>query len=149
MPNLIKGLFTTLLLIAIALQLPASIPLTHADETTPETPASTEDSNSNKGSAFPETLQVTKYLIAGDEHKIQQNLGQVFVDVINFLALSIGAFSFVAIVIGGFILVSSGGQEAMLQRGKDIIKFAIIGLVVALLAYYIVAFVQSIFYEIK
>ncbi|MBD3328321.1 hypothetical protein GF340_03375 [Candidatus Peregrinibacteria bacterium] len=75
------------------------------------------------------------------------NVGVYIVRVINFLALTIGSFAFLAIVIGGILLLTAAGQEQQIQKGKDIIKFAVIGLIVALMAYFIVAFVQSIFYE--
>jgi integral membrane sensor domain MASE1 len=75
------------------------------------------------------------------------NVGVYIVRVVNFLALTIGSFAFLAIVIGGILLLTAAGQEQQIQKGKDIIKFAVIGLIVALMAYFIVAFVQSIFYE--
>ncbi|HLG25393.1 MAG TPA: hypothetical protein VI588_01185 [Candidatus Gracilibacteria bacterium] len=75
------------------------------------------------------------------------NIGLYITRLVNFLSLVIGSFAFLAIVIGGIILLTSGGREAQLTRGKDIIKFAIIGVVVALSAYWITAFVQSIFFE--
>lgn len=76
-------------------------------------------------------------------------IAQFIVRLINFLALTIGSFSFVAIVIGGFIMVVSAGKEASLTKGKDVIKYALIGLVVSLSAYFITAFVQSTLYELR
>lgn len=99
------------------------------------------------------TFSINKYLTLdgtkgfGNEPGQINNIGFYLVRTINFMALTIGSFAFLAIVIGGFILVTSGGQEAQLQRGKDIIKFAIIGLIVALLSYFIVSFIQSLVYE--
>jgi hypothetical protein len=63
------------------------------------------------------------------------------------MAMTIGSFAFLAIVVGGFMMVTSAGQEAQVQRGKDIIKLSIIGLIVVLMAYFLVSFTQSIFYE--
>jgi hypothetical protein len=94
----------------------------------------------------PSKLNVGQYLIAEGQVK-PSSIGQYIVRVINFLTLAIGSFAFLAIVIGGVILLISTGNESLLQRGKDIIKFAVIGLIVALAAYFITAFVQSIFYE--
>ena len=69
------------------------------------------------------------------------------VRLINYMALTIGSFAFLAIVIGGFMMVTSAGNETQVQKGKDILKYAITGLAVALSAYFITAFVQSLFYE--
>jgi hypothetical protein len=59
----------------------------------------------------------------------------------------IGSVAFLAIIVGGFMLVTSAGKEAQVTKGKDIVKYAIIGLVIAMSAYFITSFVQSIFYE--
>jgi len=95
-------------------------------------------------------FSVGTYLRAEGQTKISAEGGIAFfiVRVINFLALTIGSLSFVTIVIGGFLMVISGGKEAALTKGKDTIKYALIGLVVALSAYFITAFVQSTLYEL-
>ena len=94
------------------------------------------------------SLDVGTYLSApGQNTENTPNFGALIVRVINFLALAIGSFAFVAIVFGGFTMVISGGRETQLQKGKDIIKFAITGLIVALSAYFITAFMQSVFFE--
>jgi hypothetical protein len=66
---------------------------------------------------------------------------------INFLSLTIGSLALLAIIVGGIMLLTSGGKESQTTKGKDIIKDAIIGLVVAFCAYFITAYVQSVFYE--
>jgi hypothetical protein len=91
-------------------------------------------------------FNVGTYLIAQNQ---QFNpISAYIVRTINFLAMIIGSFAFLTIVVGGIMLLTSGGREHALTRGKDMIKYAVIGLVVALSAYFITAFVQSIFYEI-
>jgi hypothetical protein len=62
--------------------------------------------------------------------------------------LVIGSLAFLAIVIGGMMFLTSGGKEQQITKGKEIIKFAIIGLVIAFSAYFITSSVQSIFYEL-
>lgn len=95
----------------------------------------------------PTTLNVGKYLLTDEQASQPTNIAAFIIRAINFLAGIIGSFAFVAIVIGGLIMVTSAGAEAGLQKGKDIIKYAIIGLVVAISAYFITTFVQSIFFE--
>lgn len=89
-----------------------------------------------------------KTLIAKGQEKQPLDIGTYIVRFINFLSLTIGSFALLAIIIAGVMMVASGGREHPLTRGKDIFKFAIIGLVVALGAYFITAFVQSIFYDV-
>ncbi|MCC7197563.1 hypothetical protein IT413_05215 [Candidatus Peregrinibacteria bacterium] len=93
-----------------------------------------------------ETFKTGTYLLAKGQQK-PLPIGAYIVRLINFLSMVIGSFAFVAIVIGGIMMVGSGGQEQAISRGKDIIKYAIMGMVVAFSAFFITSFVQSIFYE--
>lgn len=86
-------------------------------------------------------------ILKADGQKGEYEISAYIVRLINFLALLIGSCAFLAIIIGGLMLVTSAGKEAQVTKGKDIIKYAIIGLVVAMASYYITAFVQSVFYE--
>jgi hypothetical protein len=99
------------------------------------------------GDITPECLNVGRYLITKDQQGQPKEIGAYVVRFTNFLALTIGSFAFLAIVIGGIFLLTAGGREEQITRGKDMIKYAIIGLVFAMLAYFIVAFVQSILFE--
>ena len=133
MKNLLAQFAIFLFICTIALQVMGGATTVYAQEKEPAAPAK---------------LNVGKYLVAKDLGQQKPvSIGQYIVRLINLLSLVIGSFSFTAIVIGGVILVISAGSEGTLQKGKDIIKYAIIGLVIGLAAYYITSFVQSIFYE--
>ncbi len=71
----------------------------------------------------------------------------MIVRLINQLSYVIGSFALLALIIGGFTYLTSAGQERLITRAKDMVKYAVIGLVVALSAFYITLFVQTIFYE--
>ena len=75
-------------------------------------------------------------------------IGSFIIQVVNFLVLTIGSVCFIALVIGGFVLLTSHGNENSVTKGKEIITNALIGLVVVLRAYFITAFVQSLFYDL-
>lgn len=94
----------------------------------------------------PVSLDVGFYLKAEGQNQ-SSNIAAFIIRFVNFLAGIIGSFAFLAIVVGGVIMVTSGGQEGAVTKGKDIIKYAIIGLIVAVSAYFITTFVQSIFFE--
>lgn len=65
--------------------------------------------------------------------------------ITNTLLLGIGFVSVVMLIIGGFRYILSNGNEKSVTAAKDTILYAIIGVVVALLAYAIVAFVLATF----
>jgi small-conductance mechanosensitive channel len=65
--------------------------------------------------------------------------------VINVLLFIVGAVSVIMIVIGGFKYVISNGDSTAVASAKNTILYAVIGLVVALLAFAIVNFVLTSF----
>ena len=68
-------------------------------------------------------------------------VGGVFTTISNTLLFVIGALSVVMIIVGGIRYVISGGKEVNVTKAKNTILYAIIGLVVALLAYAMINFV--------
>lgn len=75
----------------------------------------------------------------------EKSLGASIKDVINVLLFLIGAVSVIMIIIGGIRYVLSNGDSTQITGAKNTILYAVIGLVVALLAYAIVNFVVTQF----
>ena len=65
----------------------------------------------------------------------------VFSTISNVLLFIVGAIAVIMIVIGGIRYTVSGGDSSAVKGAKDTILYAVIGVVVALLAYAIVNFV--------
>lgn len=65
----------------------------------------------------------------------------VFVTITNILLFIIGAVAVIMLVIGGVRYTVSGGDSNAVSAAKNTILYAIIGIVVAILAYAIVNFV--------
>lgn len=65
--------------------------------------------------------------------------------IINVLLFIIGAISVIMIIIGGIMYTTSAGNSGQITQAKNTIMYAVIGLVVAFLAYAIVRFVVSRF----
>jgi len=65
--------------------------------------------------------------------------------ITNILLFILGAIAVVVIVIGGIRYATSNGDSSSIKAAKDTILYAVIGLVVAILAYAIVNFVVSAF----
>lgn len=63
--------------------------------------------------------------------------------LVDTLLFILGAISVLVIIIAGIMYATSGGEAANIKRAKDMLMYAIIGLVVALLAYAIVNFVLT------
>lgn len=72
-------------------------------------------------------------------------LGQdsVFSTVTNILLFLIGAIAVIMLIIGGIRYVVSGGDQAQVTSAKNTILYAIVGIVVAFLAYAAVRFVTE------
>ena len=72
----------------------------------------------------------------------QCSIGCLFTLGQNLIAFGITLATFIlgpiALVIGGFFIVTAGGSPDRLQKGKQTITFAIIGIVVALASFVII-----------
>jgi len=61
--------------------------------------------------------------------------------ILTTISLIIGIASVIMIIIGGFMYVTSGGDQAKTVRAKDAIVYAVVGLVISLLGYAAVTFI--------
>ena len=71
--------------------------------------------------------------------------GTLITSVINVMLFIIGVLSVIMIVYGGILYVISAGDSGRVSKAKNTIMYAIVGLIVALLAYAIVNFVITRF----
>lgn len=69
----------------------------------------------------------------------------VFRTITNVLLFVLGAISVIMIIIGGLRYVVSGGNATSVTAAKNTILYAIVGVVVALLAYAVINFVLQSF----
>lgn len=81
--------------------------------------------------------------IGGNES--QPSLQEGIKDVVNVLLFILGAIAVIMIIIGGIRYTTSNGDASQTKAAKDTILYAVIGLVVAILAYAIVNFVIDSF----
>lgn len=81
----------------------------------------------------------------GPDKNQQCTLGDRITQIINILLFLIGAVAVIMIIIGGIRYVLSNGDSSQITGAKNTIMYAVIGLVVALLAYAIVNFVVGQF----
>jgi hypothetical protein len=71
----------------------------------------------------------------------QPSVVQTFQNISGILLFVIGAIAVIMVIIGGIKYVTSNGEQAQVTSAKNTIMYAIIGIVVAFLAYAIVNFI--------
>lgn len=72
------------------------------------------------------------------------SLGELIVAGIRFLLIMVGSLSVLFIIIGAVRMVTSAGNEKAVTAGKQTVQWAVLGLVVALMSFSIIAMVQSL-----
>ena len=65
----------------------------------------------------------------------------IFTTITNVMLFTVGAISVIMVVIGGLRYVISGGNSTNITTAKNTILYAVIGLVIAILAYAMINFV--------
>jgi hypothetical protein len=71
--------------------------------------------------------------------------GGIFQTISQVLIFLTGAIAVIVVIFGGLRYVTSTGDAARVKQAKDTILYGIVGVVVAILAYAMVAFVTSSF----
>jgi ABC-type Fe3+ transport system permease subunit len=71
----------------------------------------------------------------------------IFSKITNVLLFIVGAVSVLMIIIGGLRYVLSGGDSAKVSGAKNTILYAIVGVIIAILAFAIINFVLGSFTE--
>lgn len=69
------------------------------------------------------------------------SLNDIIAKVINIFSVIVGIIAVIMIIVGGFFYITSGGKQESVQKAKNTILYAIIGLVIVALAQVIVKFV--------
>ncbi len=73
-----------------------------------------------------------------------KNAATVANDILKVVLGFVGLVAVGVIIYGGFLYITSSGDAAKVKRGHDTIKYGLIGLVIALLAFAIVSFVSAV-----
>ncbi|MBI3889825.1 hypothetical protein HY312_04630 [Candidatus Saccharibacteria bacterium] len=81
--------------------------------------------------------------VGGDTNTV--TLQERIKTITNILLFVLGAIAVIVIVIGGIRYATSNGDASQTKAAKDTILYAVVGLVVAIIAYAIVQFVLTAF----
>lgn len=119
-----------------------------AQEPTPTDTKKPQDESKKTPPSIPDTFPVTQYLtIEGQSNKVAAGgIMKFIVDVIDLLVKIIGSLALIVFIVGALLTIVSEGKEDRLEKGKTAMLYAIYGIVISLMAFVIVAFVQSIFF---
>jgi sorbitol-specific phosphotransferase system component IIC len=69
----------------------------------------------------------------------------IFTTISNVMLFIVGAISVIMVIIGGLRYVISGGNSTNITAAKNTILYAIVGLIIAIMAYAIINFVLESF----
>lgn len=70
-------------------------------------------------------------------------------NIIYFLSYVVGSLALLGLFVGGGMIIFGGAMDGILEKGKDVILYSIIGLAVAVLSYAITTFVTTVLYSIE
>lgn len=77
-----------------------------------------------------------------DRDKVDGAMGADFrqdvVDIVNYALAFLGLLAVIFVIYGGFLMLTSGGEDDGISKGKKIIVGAAMGIVIILLSYGIV-----------
>lgn len=79
----------------------------------------------------------------GGQQDTSSNIAAILTDIINIFSVIVGAVAVIMIIVGGFKYITSGGESSNVSGAKSTIVYAIVGLVIVVLAQVIVRFVLS------
>lgn len=104
------------------------------------TPAAQTDSN-NGGSCEIDGFNTTDSKLCNPLP--DKNLAGLIFRLINYILMVIASFVVVTIVVAGFMIVSSQGNEEAVKGAKNSITWAVVGMILVLLAYSISSIIKT------
>jgi len=81
--------------------------------------------------------------IKGDEIASISWIQTLFGSILTIALRLVGIAAFAMLLVGGFKILTSGGNPDNMEAGKQTLTYAIIGLAVAALGYFIIQFIST------
>jgi|SRR3989344_1052706 len=101
------------------------------------------------GIAAPSFLLEIYTILGGNPSSVPapegQRLSTIVLNVLNFLLSVVGTLALIMLVVGGIMYIMASGNEDTADKAKNTIKYAIIGIAVALAALVIVRQIAAFF----
>lgn len=83
--------------------------------------------------------------VGGSTSNSEQEVNNLITKIINIFSWVVGVTSVIMIIYGGFAFVTSAGNSEKAARARSIILYALIGIVIVVVAQVLVRFVISFF----
>lgn len=125
------------LLLVLSVLTIAVVPLTQSYAAKIDIDDANQENCTNSGGTQKTDKKGNKYCDGGN------SLTVIFSTVTNILLFLVGAIAVIMLIIGGFRYVTSNGDQNSVTGAKNTIMYALIGIVVAFLAFAAVNFVTS------
>lgn len=74
-----------------------------------------------------------------------KTLTEIATNVLNFLLSIVGILGIIMLVVGGIMYLTAAGDENRIDTGKSIVKYSIIGIIVALASLVLVSQIANFF----
>lgn len=98
------------------------------------------------GIAAPSLLKELASIIGwGDAVQAKLTLSQIAVNVLNFLLGTMGILALIMLVIGAIMYLTSAGDEDRIDKGKEIFKYSLIGVLLAMASMVLVTQIARFF----
>lgn len=138
----IKKILFTVALVVAGLTSVNSLSVSPVHASNQPVPPPAEDLDS--GAFMFDLSSITHKSLEGSTRQswIRRGINYFFERIVGFLAAVIGTLAVLMLTIGGFLMLSSAGNEQRYEQGKNYAKYALIGLGVTLSAYILVTLVQ-------
>lgn len=81
----------------------------------------------------------------GNQTTVSVTLGDRLKTIVNIMLYILGAIAVIMIVIGGIRYTTSNGDSSSITSAKNTILYAVVGLIIAIMAYAIVNFIVGAF----
>lgn len=70
-------------------------------------------------------------------------VGNALRNALGLITVLVGIASVIAIVVGGLQIIGSAGDPQRYKHGRETVTYAVVGLIVTILAYAVVTFIAS------
>jgi len=95
------------------------------------------------------SLKISQVLPSSPQDYNLDTVKELMVNVLSLALDFVGVIAVIYIIIGGYFYITAYGNEAQIKKGKDTLTWAIVGLVIILLAKVIITEVWQFFTGLK
>ena len=76
--------------------------------------------------------------LAGATGNYGGSLRMAMTTIVNYFLFFLGLIATIMVIYGGFLYITSGGDDAQTEKGKNILLYAAIGIIIILISYALV-----------